>query len=205
MVAVSWALLRWQWKLALAALSLALAFAAGWVAHRPPPAPAVALKTEDTAQKADDKKTDQHKAEGPVQIVTQTVTKYRDVPVPATCTATVLPGVAHGQVFEPELAEVDTTTTETRGPVVTDTHELEHATETDTSKLDLTVTPPPAGPRYSVALGLDDPLGAQSPHVEVGFRLLTIPIVGLPLWLRVGSTPARGLVHGTTVMGEVQF
>lgn len=170
-----------HWKALLVAAGLALAFGAGWAARGTPPAPAVTLKQDTAAQSASASQTDRHKAEGPVQIVTQTVTKY----LPATCTASVTPGVAQGATFTPELAEVDTTTTETRGPVVTDTHELEHTTEATSSHLDLTVTPPAARPGWQVGVGIEDALGARPLRLSVRRRLFG------PFWVEAAAVPMR--------------
>lgn len=179
MIAAVWALISSNWKGAVAGIGIGVA--AGWLLHKPPPAPAVQAKQETAATQKGATVETIREVTGPVRVVTQTVTKYRDVPrdVPGACPPA------------PEPLETTTTTTETRDPVTTDTTQREKHSNTEASKTEVKVTPPGSPPRWSVGVGLEDPLGAREIALSAGVRALG------PIWVRVNGTPARGLHSGT--------
>jgi len=96
------------------------------------------------------------------------------------------------------------TVTFREGPTVEDAHVTTQSVTTERVRTDLKITPREL-PRFAFAGGFEDLFGAQSPRFEVAARVLTLPLLEKPLWLRVGNTPARGLLKGTSVMLEVQF
>jgi hypothetical protein len=84
-----------------------------------------------------------------------------------------------------------------RGASVTETHaQTEQHQELD-RKLDLTVAP--SALARSIALGAEDPFGARKLHLEAG--VMVTDHVGV----RVGWTPANGLLAGLTPMAEFRF
>ncbi len=198
---LSWLLAHW--KPLAGALALAAAFAAGWKVRGPPPQPSLVLKQNASSEKASASDAETTTDKGPTRtVVDETVYDAPPPgPAPAECPNTKLIPVPM-----PGPVRVVRHTVIEQGPERVRTETVERAQEQEQQNLAMTVTPAAARlPRYAFAAGFEDVLGAQSPHLELGMRVLTIPLLDKPLWLRMGNTPARGLLKGTSLMVEIQF
>lgn len=200
-----WAWAKAHWKPLGALAALALAFGAGWLAHRPQPA--ITSTTSVVAQAAAAEQKDEHKAVASRDIAIEIGSPVFDMgrlaghdptqdPTPDHVTRPAMPIIPQC-VTEFSGLPPGSRVTIHEGPSTEDVRSASQSSSASDSKTSLTIAPA-SSPRWAVGGGFLDPLGARQVHLEAGMRLLG------PFWLRVGSTPARGLA-GTTVGAEIQF
>lgn len=192
---LAWARAHWK-PLAWYGSIIALSFASGWLFHRPPPQPSVALREDTSVQKASVAEAQTTDSKGP-SVTTIDETLYDPPTVnlptdPPACPAMKLIAVP----MPGPVREVRHTVIET-GPEVVHTQTVERVQEQERQQVSLIATPQPL-PRWALGAGLEDPLGSRKVNLSIGFRLIG------PVWLRAGFTPARG-TPGATIGAEVQW
>lgn len=187
---------RAHWKHLSVAAAFAAAFGAGWLAHRPPPAPVVALKADTTLQATSSESTSITAEKGPsVTTIDETLYDPPTVNLPTSpeeCHPVKLIGVP----MPGPVREVRHTVIET-GPEVVRTQTVERIQEQERQQVSLTVTAAPSQ-RWALGAGIEDPLGAKRLQLGIGFRLIG------PVWLRASFTPSRG-APGAALGAEIHF
>jgi len=191
--ALAWA--RAHWKHLSVAGAFAAAFGAGWLAHRPPPTPSVALREDTAFQRslAESTQTTQEKAPA-VTTIDETLYDPPTVALPTEqdChPVKLIPVSMPGPVREVRHTVIET------GPEVVRTQTVERIQEQERQQVSLTVTAQPSA-RWSLGAMLEDPLGAKRLQLDVGFRLIG------PVWLRAAFTPSRG-APSAAIGAELNF
>lgn len=174
--------------MAYAGVAIAALGGAFWLGRATVPQPAVQLKQDTAIAKAGSSATDQHAAAGPVDTDRKR-TVYGPTRPPRIAAAS--PGASEQPIPCPVAEVIEEH--EHRGPVVTDTHQIEQHAEATRTHLDLTVTPQVPNRAIYGGVRYD---GTTKPEIGGDVR-----IFGSPAWL-VGRVEPLELVK-LNVRGSV--